>query len=521
MSRNRRATWPASRAGQGLLTTTRASTCSLVTRSSRSPARSSLAYAALDLDHVVAIGNLHLPSWRLRARGGARRRGTEKVLALERSVRLPEIRPVATCPGPLARAGTPTFLTGDFNSPSHLDWTAAIAAPFPQRVPFPLAWPVSSALARSGFRDSYREAHPDPVAGPGLSWTAGTPPPRIRTKETLDRIDWVMATGPSTHSAGRLVGETGEPEREWASPWPSDHRAVASSFVVSPKAPPAGERVPALVTRGERVTLRYTRFRPTAARSRSWPGSDRPLMSIPIYDASDHLAPLSAPVPCARRLPGRPARPPWGVLAARRSGSRRAARGRRSGRARTSFEPGAPIRLVSAGAPADRHDWIGIYPAGDPTSTNTWLHYTGARPSGNVTFTQADLGKLPAGRYRATRNSTTATASSRRPASPSLAAHDPRGRCAAARGPVLEIVIDRPKANAIDRTTSAELHEAFARLRDDPDLRVGILTGGGRALLLGWLGPQGGRRRARRIHRATSARAASPGSPRCSTSTSP
>ncbi len=55
------------------------------------------------------------------------------------------------------------------------------------------------------------------------------------------------------------------------------------------------------------------------------------------------------------------------------------------------------------------------------------------------------------------------------------------------RGAVLEIVIDRPKANAIDRATSLELHDAFARLRDDADLRVGILSGAGeRFFSAGW-----------------------------------
>ncbi|HZC12389.1 MAG TPA: enoyl-CoA hydratase-related protein [Thermoleophilaceae bacterium] len=55
------------------------------------------------------------------------------------------------------------------------------------------------------------------------------------------------------------------------------------------------------------------------------------------------------------------------------------------------------------------------------------------------------------------------------------------------RGQVLEILLDRPNANAIDRSTSLELHDAFARLRDDPDLRVGILTGAGeRFFSAGW-----------------------------------
>ena len=105
----------------------------------------------------------------------------------------------------------PVFLTGDMNSPSYLDWTPAVAAVRPQ-VAFPLVWPVSKALADAGFRDSYRDAHPDPVARPGLTWTPGTPPPRIRPTETLDRIDWVMASGPSTTVASRLVGEVGGPD---------------------------------------------------------------------------------------------------------------------------------------------------------------------------------------------------------------------------------------------------------------------------------------------------------------------
>ncbi|WAJ28059.1 enoyl-CoA hydratase-related protein [Antarcticirhabdus aurantiaca] len=46
-------------------------------------------------------------------------------------------------------------------------------------------------------------------------------------------------------------------------------------------------------------------------------------------------------------------------------------------------------------------------------------------------------------------------------------------------GAVAEIVLDRPKANAIDRPTSRALGEVFAAFRDDPELRVAIFTGGG------------------------------------------
>jgi len=47
------------------------------------------------------------------------------------------------------------------------------------------------------------------------------------------------------------------------------------------------------------------------------------------------------------------------------------------------------------------------------------------------------------------------------------------------RGAVLEVTLDRPKANAIDSVASRALGEAFATLRDDPKLLVGIVTGGG------------------------------------------
>jgi crotonobetainyl-CoA hydratase len=51
---------------------------------------------------------------------------------------------------------------------------------------------------------------------------------------------------------------------------------------------------------------------------------------------------------------------------------------------------------------------------------------------------------------------------------------------------ILTITLDRPKANAIDVSTSRALYAAFARLRDDASLRVAILTGTGRFFSAGW-----------------------------------
>src|SRR5260370_7678528 len=44
---------------------------------------------------------------------------------------------------------------------------------------------------------------------------------------------------------------------------------------------------------------------------------------------------------------------------------------------------------------------------------------------------------------------------------------------------VWEIILDRPKANAIDSATSRALGQAFIAFRDEPAARVAILTGGG------------------------------------------
>ncbi|MBO2588464.1 crotonobetainyl-CoA hydratase [Shewanella algae] len=54
-------------------------------------------------------------------------------------------------------------------------------------------------------------------------------------------------------------------------------------------------------------------------------------------------------------------------------------------------------------------------------------------------------------------------------------------------GHILEITLDRPKANAIDAKTSFAMGEAFIAFRDDPELRVAIITGAGeRFFSAGW-----------------------------------
>lgn len=52
---------------------------------------------------------------------------------------------------------------------------------------------------------------------------------------------------------------------------------------------------------------------------------------------------------------------------------------------------------------------------------------------------------------------------------------------------ILEVVLDRPKANAIDLKTSRLMGDVFTDFRDDPDLRVAIITGAGEKFFCpGW-----------------------------------
>jgi endonuclease/exonuclease/phosphatase family metal-dependent hydrolase len=364
-----------------------------------------LGFAALDLDHVVAIANVHLTATPYGPELAASGRTARQVLRVERQTRLPEITPYLRPFGRLARADVPVFLIGDMNSPSHLDWTPAAVGTRPQ-VRFPLEWPVSSALAEGGFRDSYREAHPDPVANPGLTWTPGTPPPRIRRRETLDRIDWVMASGPATTLSSALVGEVGGPDVDIGlSRWGSDHRAVASTFEVTPgPAPPLVSAVPRVARAGQRVTIRYTRTRAGPGRRIGiLPARGRsPIMTLPIYDASDHLAAFFG---TGRLAPGRyraalidgdgsvAATSPFWVLA---PGARPRIRP-----AKRTYAPGEPIRLRWRNAPGNKLEWIGIFRAGATLDLYNYLgfRYVGARPNGRLAFTTADLGRLPPGRY--------------------------------------------------------------------------------------------------------------------------
>lgn len=116
----------------------------------------------------------------------------------------------------------PVFVTGDFNEPSHLDWTAEVKQA--GKIKTVVRWPQSSALLEAGFEDAYRVVHPDPLTKPGYTWT-----PKPSAKDVLDRIDFVYSRN-ITPTAAFVVGESAENADIVVTPFPSDHRAVLVDF---------------------------------------------------------------------------------------------------------------------------------------------------------------------------------------------------------------------------------------------------------------------------------------------------
>lgn len=353
----------------------------------------------------VALSNVHLPSdpygpyW---VRDGEPR---SAVLALERTTRLPAIqRQLDVLPG-LAASGVPVFLTGDFNSPSHLDWTPEVDA-IRDQVRYPVVWPVSAALADAGFRDSYREIHPDPVAVPGFTWT---PPGTLESvrDEVYDRIDWVLARGPAETLGTQLVGEAGGPDVDVErDPYPTDHRGVVSTFRVTPADP---DPFAAVASRrvfvgddltvhvhgpGSRVVLVPAGLGPAAAlASRSVAGLDDTDVTFP----TEGLAPGADEALLMDAADAVLSRSPFWLYAAGTPPSLRTTK--------AVYEVGEPIRVRWRAAPGYRWDWMGVFSPGRGPAQNAedcnagtcgnghylLYHYTGTQIQGSTLIGPASL----------------------------------------------------------------------------------------------------------------------------------
>ena len=121
----------------------------------------------------------------------------------------------------------PIFVVGDFNEPSHLDWTERAAKA--TRHPIKVEYPNSLAMIKAGFTDAYRAIYRDEMKHPGYTWSSFYKFDDPTTHH--DRIDFVYFKGKGIKlTEVKIVGENQKDADIVISPYPSDHRAVVANF---------------------------------------------------------------------------------------------------------------------------------------------------------------------------------------------------------------------------------------------------------------------------------------------------
>lgn len=141
----------------------------------------------------------------------------DRLVAAEHETRAGEMREILQQIQPHLTDDMPLIVAGDFNSPSHLDWTQAAS---PLHCNLTVQWPVSKDMAEAGFLDAFRQIHPDPIAIPGRTWTPRSP------QSWQDRIDYVYYRGARLRCLEAQVLDQHEVL------WPSDHAAVLATFAL-------------------------------------------------------------------------------------------------------------------------------------------------------------------------------------------------------------------------------------------------------------------------------------------------
>ena len=147
---------------------------------------------------------------------------------------------------------TPIVLMGDFNEPSHLDWTAGNGLLFNHNN-LVIPWQNTTTLQNNGYTDSFRAYFPNPYNNPGITWpsythqvgsTSWTP-----LADERERIDYIFYKGSNVLTLySSLVGPKesyafNQPTTSYTFNenfiadnllWPSDHKAVYSILNFGP-----------------------------------------------------------------------------------------------------------------------------------------------------------------------------------------------------------------------------------------------------------------------------------------------
>lgn len=115
---------------------------------------------------VFGVVNVHLPSAPYGPNRAAAGASEAELVAAEKG-RLKALAPALDAVNRLQDDGIPVVLIGDFNAPSHLDWTTETEGLRDQIIA--VRWPVSLAAEDAGLVDAYRSVHPDPATDEGLT----------------------------------------------------------------------------------------------------------------------------------------------------------------------------------------------------------------------------------------------------------------------------------------------------------------------------------------------------------------
>lgn len=349
---------------------------------------------------VVAMSNIHLPSNPYGpelVRDGS---PLEQVLANEADTRMAWLQAYLPHWRTLIAAGMPLLLAGDFNTPSHRDWTMA-AVGTRAHVLYPVQWPVTLAVEQLGFVDTYRAVHVNAKAKPGITWTYGYPHPRLRANEVQDRIDLVFAAGAVHIIDSRIVGPAGERDVDVAvNPYPSDHLGVVSTVSVDPVEPPVFVAVAAVrVEAGTALGVHY--------HAPGGEGTDR--LVLVRAGADPQTSALAALPPQEAGHFGRVNFGTGGLLSGEYAVVLMGATDNELSRSafwvvapgavpsvsvdNALYKPGAPVTAAWSAAPARKFDWVGIYKSDDADLLNyLGFAYTNATVAGTFTFGVAELG---------------------------------------------------------------------------------------------------------------------------------
>ena len=153
----------------------------------------------------------------------------------------------------LSSAGYPTFLTGDFNEPSSLDYTDETVGSRGRRRTGALA---GQREPSSTSNSSTPTARCIPIPLPCLDSRTTT---RTSERGAQARIDFVYAGGPLETIDSELVGEEGDPNVEMASPVDVRPSRCGVAFEVTPVALPTTVSLDRrMLTQGDTFTVRTT-----------------------------------------------------------------------------------------------------------------------------------------------------------------------------------------------------------------------------------------------------------------------